>query len=77
MQSCTFALSRRYGLSNCLFAATYDKILEDCRCVPYFHTMAWDDYPVICSGQRLTWEDIQHCGDHTEDTHLVVRWTSS
>ena len=60
----------RYGLSNCLFAATYDKILEECRCVPYFHTMAYDHYPVICSGQELTCMNaiLRDIGSHTHVT---------
>ena len=60
----------RYGLSNCLFAATYDKILEECRCVPYFHTMAYENYPVICSGQELTCMNaiLRDIGSHTHVT---------
>ena len=60
-------LLNRYGLSNCLFAATYDKILEECRCVPYFHTMAYEHYPVICSGVELTCMNaiLRDIGSHT------------
>ena len=60
-------LLHRYGLSNCLFAATYDKILEECRCVPYFHTMAYEHYPVICSGVELTCMNaiLRDIGSHT------------
>ena len=43
----------RYGLSNCLFAATYDEIIAKCQCVPFFHTMAYEDVGRICSGKAL------------------------
>ena len=57
----------RYGLSNCLFAATYDQILEQCQCVPFFHTMAYKDYPRICSGQSLKCMNtiLRDIGSHT------------
>lgn len=57
----------RYGLSNCLFAATHDEILKECGCVPFFHTLAWDDYPQICSGKSLLcMNDILiNIGSHT------------
>jgi hypothetical protein len=29
------------------------KVLEQCECVPFFHTMAYEDYPRICSGTSL------------------------
>ena len=53
----------RYGLSNCLFAATYQKILDACRCVPFFHTLAFEDFHEICSGVSLKcMNDILRCG---------------
>ena len=70
LNSYTYFFLCRYGLSNCLFAATYDKILEECRCVPYFHTMAYENYPVICSGQELTCMNaiLRDIGSHTHVT---------
>jgi hypothetical protein len=29
------------------------QVLEQCGCVPFFHTMAYEDYPRICSGTSL------------------------
>ena len=57
----------RYGLSNCLFAATYDEILKQCSCVPFFHTMAWNDYPRICAGKSLSCMNkiLTNIGSHT------------
>ena len=57
----------RYGLSNCLFAATYDQILDQCRCVPFFHTMAYNDYPHICAGPSLRCMNkiLRDIGSHT------------
>lgn len=57
----------RYGLSNCLFAATYDKVVSNCSCVPFFHTMAYEDYPKICSGTGLLCMNqiLTDIGSHT------------
>ncbi len=57
----------RYGLSNCLFASTYDQILEQCACVPFFHTLAYMDYPVVCSGSSLLCMNniLRDIGSHT------------
>ena len=57
----------RYSLQNCLFAATYDKILEECECIPYFHTAAWAKYPRICAGERLFCMNnvLRDIGSHT------------
>ena len=59
--------SYRYSLQNCLFAATYDKILEECECIPYFHTAAWAKYPRICAGERLYCMNnvLRDIGSHT------------
>ena len=59
--------SYRYSLQNCLFAATYDKILEECECIPYFHTAAWAKYPRICAGERLFCMNnvLRDIGSHT------------
>ena len=53
-----------------MFAATYDKILEECKCVPYFHTIAYNDYPVICAGEGLYCMNnvLRDIGSHTEIT---------
>ena len=53
-----------------MFAATYDKILEECKCVPYFHTIAYSDYPVICAGEGLYCMNnvLRDIGSHTEIT---------
>ena len=54
-----------------MFAATYDKILEECKCVPYFHTIAYSDYPVICAGEGLYCMNnvLRDIGSHTEITN--------
>ena len=43
---------RRYDISNCLFQAAYEKILEECKCTPYFH---WGNLPFdeFCRGRTL------------------------
>ena len=70
-----FVLLFSYSLTNCLFAATYDQILETCKCVPFFHTMAYEDYPQICSGPALQCMNVilRDIGSHTnvkiEDAH--------
>ena len=73
IRTCVF----RYGLSNCLFAATYDKILADCACVPFFHTLAWLDFPEICAGRSLYCMNkiLADIGSHThaENTEGVKR----
>ena len=38
----------RYDISNCLFEATYEKVLEVCKCTPYFHWAGIADYPDFC-----------------------------
>ena len=38
----------RYEMSNCLFEATYEKVLEVCKCTPYFHWAGIADYPDFC-----------------------------
>eukprot|EP00093_Oithona_nana_P005762 05762.XXX_302077_297100_1 [CDS] Oithona nana genome sequencing. len=42
----------RYDISNCLFQAAYEKILEECKCTPYFH---WGNLPFdeFCRGETL------------------------
>ena len=54
-----------------MFAATYDKILEECKCVPYFHTIAYDDYPEICAGEGLYCMNnaLRNIGGHTYITN--------
>jgi len=46
----------RYEMSNCLFEAAFEKILEDCKCAPGFHNEggadAMDTYEV-CTGADL------------------------
>ena len=43
----------RYGISNCLFEATYEKVLEICRCTPYFHWAGIQEYGDFCRGKAL------------------------
>ena len=43
----------RYGISNCLFEATYEKVLEICRCTPYFHWAGIKEYGDFCRGKAL------------------------
>ena len=40
----------RYDISNCLFQAAYEKILEECQCTPYFH---WGGDFDFCRGKSL------------------------
>ena len=47
----------RYEMSNCLFEAAFENILERCKCAPGFHTMGGDeamDKYEICMGANLT-----------------------
>ncbi len=44
----------RYEMSNCLFEAAYERILEECRCMPSFHQLGHDVVTEICSGPSLT-----------------------
>ena len=49
--------SFRYEMSNCLFEAAFENILERCKCAPGFHTMGGDeamDKYEICMGANLT-----------------------
>ena len=68
----------RYSLQNCLFAATYDKILEECECIPYFHTAAWAEYPRICAGERLFCMNnvLRDIGSHTNISSYSTDTTS-
>ena len=43
----------RYEMSNCLFEAAYEKILEDCNCTPSFHQLAYNEVEGICTGPGL------------------------
>ena len=50
-------VSFRYEMSNCLFEAAFENILERCKCAPGFHTMGGDeamDKYEICMGANLT-----------------------
>lgn len=44
----------RYEMSNCLFEAAYERVLEECECTPSFHQLAYEDVPSICRGPSLT-----------------------
>lgn len=58
----------RFSLSNCLFAASYDEILKNCQCVPFFHTLGFSDYPKICAGKSLLCMNsiLTNIGSHTQ-----------
>ena len=43
----------RYDISNCLFEATYQKVLEKCKCTPYFHWAGVKEYKNFCRGSSL------------------------
>ena len=43
----------RYGISNCLFEATYEKVLEICQCTPYFHWAGMKKHRRFCRGPAL------------------------
>ena len=43
----------RYDISNCLFEATYQKVLEECKCTPYFHWAGVKEYRNFCRGPSL------------------------
>ena len=61
----------RYGLSNCLFAATYEEIMTVCKCVPFFHTMGYNESLniTICSGTTLSCMN-KILGDIGSHTHV-------
>jgi hypothetical protein len=42
----------RYEMSNCLFEAAYERILDECNCTPSFHQLAYK--MGICTGPGLT-----------------------
>ncbi len=42
----------RYEMSNCLFEAAYERILQECKCMPSFHQLAHE--LGICTGPGLT-----------------------
>ena len=47
----------RYEMSNCLFEAAFENILEKCKCAPGFHMMGGDEAMEkyeICMGANLT-----------------------
>ncbi|TRY72690.1 hypothetical protein TCAL_05397 [Tigriopus californicus] len=44
----------RYEMSNCLFEAAYERVLEECECTPSFHQLAYEHVPSICRGPSLT-----------------------
>ena len=41
-------------MSNCLFEAAYEQVLQDCKCTPAFHPVARNEVPDICRGPGLT-----------------------
>ena len=43
----------RYDISNCLFEATYENVLERCNCTPYFHWAGIREYRNFCRGTSL------------------------
>ena len=43
----------RYDISNCLFEATYETVLEKCNCTPYFHWAGIREYRNFCRGTSL------------------------
>ena len=43
----------RYDISNCLFEATYEKVLEICECTPYFHWAGVVKHRQFCRGKSL------------------------
>ncbi len=43
----------RYDISNCLFEATYEKVLDVCHCTPYFHWAGVKRYRNFCRGPSL------------------------
>ena len=43
----------RYDISNCLFEATYEKVLDLCHCTPYFHWAGMKRYRNFCRGPSL------------------------
>ena len=43
----------RYDISNCLFEATYENILDECKCTPYFHWAGRKEHNNFCRGPSL------------------------
>ena len=58
----------RYGISNCLFEATYEKVLEICRCTPYFHWAGMKKHRRFCRGPALVCmnEVFDRIGEYNE-----------
>ncbi|XP_023319996.1 uncharacterized protein LOC111695065 isoform X2 [Eurytemora carolleeae] len=74
----------RYEMSNCLFEAAFENILEKCKCAPGFHTIggeaAMEEYD-ICMGANLTCmnDHLNRMGefDHVEYQGKQVKCRSS
>ena len=67
----------RYSLNNCLFEAAFEKVIEVCKCFPYFHTMTKEDSDSVCIGNQILcmYENlaqlgiIHTVGNKQEDNH--------
>ena len=57
-----------YDISNCLFEATYEKVLEICNCTPYFHWGGVRKQPAFCRGKSLLCMNdiLSKIGEYTE-----------
>ncbi|XP_040569382.1 acid-sensing ion channel 4 [Lepeophtheirus salmonis] len=70
----------RYEMSNCLFEAAYEKILERCHCAPGFHNeggaTAYQQYPV-CQGKQLTCSNniLNRMGEFNEVEDIIENKT--
>ena len=69
----------RYGISNCLFEAAFENILERCKCAPGFHTMGGDeatDKYEICMGANLTCMNdlMNRMGETKFHTKMSHQW---
>ena len=58
----------RYDISNCLFEATYEKVLEVCQCTPYFHWAGVRKHRQFCRGPSLVCQNeiFSKIGEYTQ-----------
>ena len=58
----------RYDISNCLFEATYEKVLEICQCTPYFHWAGVRKHRQFCRGPSLVCQNeiFSKIGEYTQ-----------
>ena len=68
----------RYDISNCLFEATYEKVLEICQCTPYFHWAGVRKHRQFCRGPSLVCQNeiFSKIGEYTQVEEAGISDTS-